>query len=65
MYAINGSGDQLYLLERTTNYVNTAIAVGSDVKFVIAEGLTHIQFCEYASYLEDAVDWIQTDVWIN
>ena len=65
LYVIHGENDDLFPLAQTQEWVNLLITAGSSIEFVIASGLTHYQFCEYASYLEDAVGWVQTGVWNN
>lgn len=63
LYVIHGSEDTLFPIERTESYVNASIAAGSNIKYVIAEGLTHAQQCDYVIYLEDVVAWLNTEVW--
>jgi predicted peptidase len=63
LYVIHSSGDELFPLEQTQNWVDRTIAVGSDVKFIIADGLSHYAPCDYTSYFEDAVQWLEQEVW--
>lgn len=63
LYVIHSSGDELFPLEQTQDWVDRTIAAGSDIKFVIADGLSHYAPCDYTSYFADAVQWLQEDVW--
>jgi predicted peptidase len=63
LYVIHGSADTLFPIERTESYVNESIAAGSDIQFIIADGLTHAQQCDYVTYLQDVVTWLETEVW--
>lgn len=63
MYVIHGSADSLFPVEITEGYVNETNAAGSDIDFVIADGLIHTAPCDYVSYLQDAGTWLTTDVW--
>jgi len=63
LYVIHGSEDELFPLERTEGYVNESIAAGSNIQFVVAEGLIHIAPCDYVPYLQEAVTWLETEVW--
>ena len=63
VYVIHGSEDQLFLLDNTVNYVNATIDAGSDVEFVIAEGLEHFNPCNYVPYVKEAANWLEITVW--
>lgn len=63
LYVIHGSDDTLFPLETTQGFVDASIAVGSDIEFVIADGLGHLDVCDYVSYLKDAVAWLEAEVW--
>ncbi|GJM30564.1 MAG: hypothetical protein DHS20C17_31990 [Cyclobacteriaceae bacterium] len=63
LYVIHSSGDELFPLEQTQDWVDHTIAAGSDVNFVIADGLSHYAPCDYTSYFEDAVTWLEQEVW--
>jgi predicted peptidase len=63
IYVIHGENDQLFPLELTQSYINTSIEAGTDIEFVIAEGLEHYNSCSYVPYLLDAATWLQTTVW--
>lgn len=65
LYVIHGSDDELFPVETTEGYVNASIDAGSSIKFVIADGLVHNEPCTYLDELEDAVDWLETDVWTD
>ncbi len=61
LYVIHGSEDELFPLVTTQAYVDASIAAGTDIEFVIANGLTHFSNCsEYLTYLQDAVAWLNT-----
>ncbi len=64
MYVIHGSDDDLFPLAITEGLVNSFNAAGSNIEFVIAEGLTHTTYCEYASFLQDAAIWVDK-TWNN
>lgn len=63
MYVIHGSLDQLFALSTTQGYVNTTTEAGTELEFVIAEGLDHFNSCAYIPYLKDAATWLETSVW--
>ena len=63
IYVIHGSNDGLFPIATTENYIEETVAVGSDVTFVTATGLTHNASCDYISYLQDAATWLDTVVW--
>lgn len=63
LYVIHGGDDELFPVAQTEEWVNQSIEAGSDITFVIADGLTHFEPCEYIDYLKDASVWLQTDVW--
>ena len=63
MYVIHGEYDQLFDLDDTQGYVDTAVAAGTDLTFVIADGLEHFNPCVYVPYLMDATDWLENVVW--
>lgn len=63
LYVIHGENDELFPLEDTQHWVSVTEAVGTNVTFVIADTLSHTQICDYTSYLQDAVIWLQNDVW--
>lgn len=63
IYAIHGVEDELFPIETTQGYVDDSIAVGSDITFVAADGLSHFNSCDYVSYLQDAANWLENTVW--
>ena len=63
LYVIHGEYDQLFDLDTTQEYVNTAVEAGTDLEFVIAEGLEHFNSCVYVPYLRDATTWLENVVW--
>jgi predicted peptidase len=63
MYCIHGENDELFPLAETEEWINQTINVGSDVTFVVAEGLGHYEPCSYVDYLKDAVTWLTDVVW--
>ena len=63
LYVIHGGDDELFPASETQQFVDLSIAAGSNIEFVIAEGLTHFKPCEYVEHLKTAVTWLQTDVW--
>lgn len=63
LYVIHGSEDDLFPIETTKGYVQDAINAGSDITFVTANGLNHVEVCEYVPYLQDAVAWLENSVW--
>ena len=63
LYVIHGSADTLFPLETTEGFVTESVAAGSDIKFVVADGLTHYAVCDYLPYFKDAVTWLETEVW--
>jgi len=63
LYVIHGENDQLWPLNLTQEYINTTVEAGTNLEFVIAEGLEHYNSCAYVPYLVDAVTWLQTEAW--
>lgn len=63
LYVIHGEDDALFPLADTQAWVNGSVEVGSTIEFVVAQGLEHQEPCEYVSYLQDAVEWVKTEVW--
>jgi len=63
MYVIHGSEDELFPLDTVQNWVNQTILAGSDIEFVIADGLGHYTPCAYTSYFQDAAAWLVNEVW--
>ena len=63
IYAIHGSDDEFFPIATTQEYIDDSIAAGSDITFITANGLTHIDSCAYVPYLQDAADWLVNTVW--
>ncbi|MDC9722686.1 MAG: dienelactone hydrolase family protein [Urechidicola sp.] len=63
IYAIHGSDDELFSLATTQGYIDDSVAAGSDITFVVADGLTHFNSCDYVPYLQNAVAWLENTVW--
>ncbi len=63
LYVIHGEDDELFPIEVTEAFVDKSIDAGSSIEFVIAPGLSHLDVCDYASYLADAATWVQTQIW--
>lgn len=63
MYVIHGEIDELFPLEKTQNAANGAIEAGTNLEFVIADGLGHFNSCLYVPYLKEAANWLEMEVW--
>jgi len=63
LYVIHSDSDEVFPLAETQGFVNKEVNAGSDVVFVVAEGLSHFSPCDYVSYIQDAASWILNDVW--
>ena len=63
LYVIHGSEDDLFPLDITQGFVDDYIAAGSDITFVVADGLVHNDPCAYVDELKKAVVWLETEVW--
>ncbi|MEL4455852.1 dienelactone hydrolase family protein [Lutimonas vermicola] len=63
LYVIHGSEDDLFPLEMTQAFVEESIAAGSDITFVVADGLVHNEPCTYLDEFKEAVSWLETEVW--
>ncbi|MFH6767235.1 alpha/beta hydrolase-fold protein [Gaetbulibacter aquiaggeris] len=64
LYVIHSNADELFPIGITEGFVNDSRGAGSDIEFVIADGLSHYAPCDYVSYLQDAVTWLQNQIWI-
>lgn len=62
-YVIHGEDDDYFPLQLTQDWVNATMSAGSDITFVVAQGLNHFEPCNYESYIEDAAQWLVNDVW--
>ena len=63
MYVIHGENDTLFPLNLTQNWVEQTATAGTDITFVVAPGLTHVQPCLYVDYIKEAAIWLVNDVW--
>ena len=63
LYVIHGENDELFPLSITQGWVEETVAAGSDITFVVADGLGHYTPCEYTPYLKEAAIWLQETVW--
>ena len=63
MYVIHGENDELFDVNDTQGWVDQSNAAGSDITFVIAPGLIHIEPCTYVDYVKDAATWLNEEVW--
>ncbi len=63
LYVIHGSDDTIFPYTNTETLAQLSMNAGSDITLVRAEGLSHFVPCEYLSYLLDAIEWLNTDVW--
>ena len=55
--------DDLFPLDITQGLVDESIGAGSDITFVVADGLVHNDPCAYVDELKKAVVWLETEVW--
>lgn len=63
LYVIHSSGDELFPLDQTAFWVERTTSSGSPIEFVIVDGLSHYTPCEYVSYFEDGIQWLQDVAW--
>ena len=63
LYVIHGSEDDLFPLDITQGFIDESIGAGSDITFVVADGLVHNEPCAYVDELKKAVVWLETEVW--
>ncbi|RKE92227.1 dienelactone hydrolase family protein [Ichthyenterobacterium magnum] len=63
MRVIHGSDDALFPIATTEGYVNDSNAAGSNIEFVTATGLGHLEPCNYVPYLLSASSWLEEEVW--
>ena len=63
LYVIHSNSDELFPVAETESFVNKAIDAGSIVEFVVVDGLSHYTPCDYVSSLQDAVSWVENNVW--
>jgi len=63
LYVIHGENDELFPVDDVQGWVDASVTSGSDITFVIAPELTHIEPCNYIDYLKVAADWLVNSVW--
>ena len=63
LYVIHGSEDDLFPHDITQAFVEESIGAGSDITFVVADGLVHNEPCAYVDELKTAVVWLETEAW--
>ncbi|WP_276391941.1 prolyl oligopeptidase family serine peptidase [Eudoraea chungangensis] len=63
VYVIHGEFDELFPFTDTESIVELSRGVGSEIEFVMAEGLGHCCACDFQPYVKDAVEWLITSVW--
>lgn len=63
MYVIHGLNDELFPLAQTQAWVQASQAAGSNITFVVAQGLGHYVPCNYVPYLQAAANWLKNTVW--
>ncbi len=63
LYVIHSNGDELFPVATTQAFVEDSVTAGSDIEFVVVDGLSHYTPCDYVPHLKDAVTWLQTEVW--
>lgn len=62
LYVIHGKKDDLFEISRTEKWVNKSKEKGTDIIFVVDDGLTHFQGCAYKGQLKKAGEWLQ-NIW--
>tara|TARA_R110002167_G_scaffold115853_2_gene290474 strand:+ start:2278 stop:3093 length:816 start_codon:yes stop_codon:yes gene_type:complete len=63
LYVIHGSDDVIFPYTNTETWVEQSVNAGSEIILVEAVGLTHSVPCDYLPYLQDAIQWVKTEVW--
>ena len=63
VYAIHGSEDELFSAQTAKMAIDQSVQLGSSIKWVLAEGLTHYGACDYVDYLRDAIYWLEDEIW--
>ena len=63
LYVVHGSEDSLFPVDVTQGWVEGSVGAGSTIEFVVAEGLTHLDVCDYFPHVQSAVQWLQESVW--
>ena len=63
LYVIHSNGDELFPIAITEGFVVDSVNAGSYIEFVEVDGLSHYTPCEYVPHLQDAVTWLENEVW--
>jgi hypothetical protein len=63
LYVIHGENDELFSLTYTQGVIDGSINKGSDIQFIVADGRSHYEGCNFVPFLEGAADWLVEDVW--
>lgn len=63
LYVIHSNSDELFPVAQTESFVNKAVNAGSTVEFIVVDGLSHYNPCDYVTALQEAVTWVVTNVW--
>ena len=63
LYVIHSNADELFPVDTTQGFVDDSISAGSNIVFVVADGLSHYAPCDYVQLLKDGVTWVQNEVW--
>ena len=63
LYVIHGENDQLFSLTYTQGVIDGSINKGSDIQFIVADGRSHYEGCNFVPFLEGAADWLVQEVW--
>ena len=63
IYTIQGELDELFPPDQLNETIKASEAMGSNITFIVAEGLSHYETCSYVSFLKDAVEWLSQEVW--
>lgn len=63
IYAIHGENDELFPLDTVQYWAEQTALVGTDIEFVVAEGLGHTEPCNYEEYFKGAAEWLKNEIW--
>ena len=63
LYVIHSNGDELFPVATTQEFVDDSVSAGSNIEFVVVDGLSHYAPCDYVQHLKDGVTWVQNEVW--
>lgn len=63
LYVIHSTGDELFPIDQTAFWVERTTSSGSPIEFVVVDGLSHYTPCDYVSYFEEGIRWLQEEVW--